>query len=125
MSNFWSFIWSLPVHDSHAQWTETKKKHQHLPRMINSNISLDNICAAVRHPKNWTLPGVDDIYNYWWEALTSAHVKLSELFSSAILDRQKIPGYFTQGITHMIFGKGETIQGKKYRPIVYRQFIKY
>ncbi|XP_044760256.1 uncharacterized protein LOC123317689 [Coccinella septempunctata] len=116
---YWSNMWTeKESHNTKATWIETEKEmHANLSEMHSVVITEEDVAMTVKRMKNWTTAGIDNIHNYWWKYLPSTHGVLARLLNSALENPNKIPKFFTQGMTYMIFKKGDPTKPENYRPI--------
>jgi hypothetical protein len=125
LHNFWSNIWSNPIHHNNSSWIlQNKSKYEHIPEMDYSNISLDLLIKVIAKTNNWKATGSDKIHNYWYKKLTSTHAVILTHINNFIRDPGSVPSFVTQGITYMLpKDKTDPKNPSKYRPITCLQNI--
>lgn len=118
LEQFWCDIWGNVEQHSETYWVrEEEARHRNTSNMTGVYITAQDIRHAVKHLKNWSAPGIDGIHNFWWKSLPSTHEVLARQFREVLEDPSKLPEFFTEGVTYMIFKKGDAKDPKNYRPI--------
>ena len=65
----------------------------------------------------WKSPGIDQLTNFWLDALFSTHAQLALKFNSIMTDPTTTPKWFYQGTTYLLAKSTDTVNPKNYRPI--------
>ena len=80
-------------------------------------MQVDEIRKALRKSHKWKSPGIDQIPNFWLDALHSEHTKLAKNFNRLMADPTITPIWFCLGTTYLLAKTNETADAKNYRPI--------
>ena len=77
-TKFWQNIWDNPKdHNTNAAWiTSTESELGDCP-MDDLTITADMIKKQAKKVKNWTVPGKDEVHEYWLKHLTSLHTRMA------------------------------------------------
>ena len=119
VQEFWQAIWSNPKeHNKDAEWLSREKlRMMDKEKQAWSNISIEEIEAALRKSHKWKSPGIDKIPNFWLNTLSSSHTHIANVLSEVVTNPSAAPEWLTEGITYLLPKNDETVNPKNYRPI--------
>lgn len=117
--DFWNSIWGNDKeHHDNAKWIkQLEREAVDIPEQQWNNITTEEVTKALRKSHKWKSPGLDQVPNFWLDALQSAHSKLASSFNAVINDPHLTPSWFCQGTTYLLAKTLETGDPKNYRPI--------
>ncbi|XP_030762944.1 uncharacterized protein LOC115887619 [Sitophilus oryzae] len=119
MMEYWNEIWSQKEnHNKDAYWLRNEEqRNQGIPEMERIIVTAELVRKALTRLGNWKTPGNDKIQAYWWKNFPATHPILSRQFQQALVDPEKMPPFFTQGVTYMLPKNQEPENQKNFRPI--------
>lgn len=116
VENFWRTIYSDDAnHNNDAQWIKQAERRD-TPRMIWTNITIEEVKEALAKSQNWKAAGIDRLPNFWLKEIHAIHPHLARAYNdlSATLN---IPSWFAEGRTVLLPKATKTENPKNYRPI--------
>ena len=66
------------------------------------DLEVDEVVKTVKKKKNWSAPGRDKIYNYWWKHAEALHHGVMHCFKCISKLQGDFPAWFTGGKTTLI-----------------------
>ena len=119
IEKFWESIWSSPKsHNEEAEWIEREKdRMKDVEPQEWTNITRNDLLAALKKAHKWKSPGIDKVPNFWLSELSFSHDLLSKLLTISVDDPTQSPKWLTEGITFLLPKNEDTKNPKNYRPI--------
>ena len=116
---YWSNIWGKEKgHSENSAWlNDFENSSNNIPEQGWEEIQVDEIRKALRKSHQWKSPGIDQIQNFWVDALHSAHTKLAVNFNRLMADPTITPTWFCLGTTYLLVKNNEIANAKISRPI--------
>ena len=107
---YWSNIWGKEKgHNENSAWlNDFENSANNIPEQGWEEIQVDEIRKALRKSHKWKSPGIDQIPNFWLDALHSAHTKLALNFNRLMADPTVTPKWFCLGTTYLLAKTNET-----------------
>ena len=114
----WGGVWEEEKITIEQPWTvkikeELRKKIRDVQHI---EISEETIGKVIKRRKNWTLPGIKGIQNFWWKKFNRIWKALQRTMKSWKEDPEGIPEWVTLGWTFLL-PKTEDLSYEEYRPI--------
>lgn len=118
-TTYWKSIWSRPCSfNKTAAWIkEVEDKQEMVTTMELEGFTTNEVLTSIKKTSNWKTPGPDKIQNFWIKTFSSTHSALASCFTEALENPTVIPEHLMQGITYLLFKKGNAAEPKNYRPI--------
>lgn len=119
MHRYWSSIWSDPKdHDDTAFWIgDESRKCAGIDEMTRIHLEARDVADALKKLGNWKAPGLDRLHAYWWKNFTFSHDTLAAQLTQALEFPNRLPKFFTSGITYLLPKNTEVQDPKNFRPI--------
>ena len=119
IQEFWSTIWGKEkMYNENAAWLkDIEEKTEDVSQQEWGNITVHEIREVLKKSHKWKSPGIDQLTNFWLDALFSTHAQLALNFKSIMTDPTTTPKWFYQGTTHLLAKSTDTVNPKNYRPI--------
>ena len=119
IQEFWSTIWGKEkMYNENAAWLkDIEEKTEDVSQQEWGNISVHEIREVLKKSHKWKSPGIDQLPNFWLEALFSTHAQLALNFNSIMTDPTTTPKWFYQGTTYLLAKSTDTVSPENYLPI--------
>ena len=128
VEKFWSDLYTEALPFRRGGWVDRlETRCRGIPEQDRVEITLDMMRSRLSRMANWKSPGCDRIHTYWWKHLTKVHPFLVLAFQDILDGISPPPIWFADGVTTLIFKKGDRSRPENYRPItclptVYKAF---
>ena len=80
------------------------------------NITVLELKAALTKSQKWKSPRIEKVPNFWLNALSSSHVKFTNLLNEIMQNPEKTPECMWEGTTHLLAKSNDTKDPKNYQP---------
>lgn len=92
-----------------ADWIqEVAEDYTELEQMSLTEFTAEDVTTAAKRTSNWKSAGPDGIQNFWIKYITSVHEPLAP---------SKVPDWLIEGITYLLYKKGDINNPQNYRLI--------
>ena len=98
---FWAGIWEDNTQMPQRRWMNTvaKRIQEKVTDVQDFTNTEKNLCETIRKRKNWSVPGIDGMPNFWWKKMRGAWSSLIQCFKKWVDQPEEIPEWMTQGRT--------------------------
>ena len=106
------------MYNENAAWLkDIEEKTEDVSQQEWGNITVHEIREVLTKSHKWKSPGIDQLPNFWLDALFSTHAQLALNFNSIMTDPTTTPKWFYQGTTYLLAKSTDTVSPKNYLPI--------
>ena len=106
------------MYNENAAWLKViEEKTEDVLQQEWGNITVHEIREVLKKSHKWKSPGIDQLTNFWLDALFSTHAQLALNFNSIMTDPTTTPKWLYQGTTYLLAKSTDTVNPKIYRPI--------
>ena len=103
-NSFWINLWEKEGQgNANAEWLQeiSSAFARNVPSSSERDCRLDAeaVEKALVNKKNWGVPGLDKIVNYWWKKSTVVHKDMEKAFQAIIEGSHDLPQWFSEGRT--------------------------
>ncbi|KAI4290877.1 hypothetical protein PAPHI01_0151 [Pancytospora philotis] len=114
---FWSTMWNKPETETEStglnRWLLSFDAGPEAPAVFPTRAEFGELVAWL---KPWVGAGVDGVFNYFIQRISSLHDSLYEVIRGVCLEGTKPQEWFYKGLTYLM-PKGEAKRGSDFRPI--------
>ena len=116
---FWkSILEDDKNHNDNVDWiSKHEEMYRNSPEQEWTEISKDEVTAAIRETRNWKSPGIDNVPNFWLKNCETLHEDIARCYNKIVKESNENPLWLTQGVTYLLPKAQETNNPKNYRPI--------
>ena len=96
VQEYWSKLWrNEKSYKQTAAWlNDLDRSTNNIRKQEWENITVEQICAALKKAHKWKSPGMDQIPNFWLGTLSSTHTQLAINFNYVMKDPTLAPKWF-------------------------------
>ena len=116
---FWTEIWEDNAKTPQRIWMNTvaKKIGQKVTNVQEFKIIEKKLHQTVKKQKNWPVPGIDGVQNFWWKNFRGTWSATLRCFNKWLEQLDEIPDWLTKGRTVLLPKTEDLSNERNYRPI--------
>ena len=115
---FWkSILEDDKNYNDNADWiSQHEEMYRNSPEQEWTEITKNEVTAAVRNISNWKSSSIDNVSNFWLKNCETLHEDMARCYNKIMKEPSENPLWLTQGVTYLL-PKAQETNPKNYRPI--------